>query len=192
MTDINDEKFPWGYDIAVYLEKALERLRITHPWAEFAMFSGDFSYTIEEEDGKRVFVRYARAGKTSVRAVRDLNAAAFIDSVIDDNVHDVERANPVKEVFDIPLPPGISIGSAWVLEKYQFRTHELGGCSSMIQAGNRVTGGNREFFIPPDFFRGTYDDFLDRYNGMVPGIFGLDRDYLEKVPGFREFLGFSS
>ncbi|WP_019001880.1 hypothetical protein [Succinimonas amylolytica] len=192
MTDSFNDRFPYGFCADVYLAKALEKLRLTHPWAEAGMFSRDFSYAVEEENGRMVFVRYCRAGNKSVREVRDLDSAAFIDSVISDNVYDVERANPVKEVFDIPLPPGISIGSDWVLEKYQFRTHELGGCSSMVQAGNRVTGGNREFFIPPEFFRGSFDDFLEQYNRMVPGAFGLDRDYLKGVSGLGEFLGFSS
>ena len=108
---------------------------------------------------------------------------------IGDNESWVESANPVKDVFEISIPGGIDI-SGWMLERYEFRTHELGGYSSMIQAGNRNTGGNREFFIPPEFFKRTFEEFLDKYNEMMPETFCLDKSYLEDIPGLKAFLGF--
>ena len=91
--------------------------------------------------------------------------------------------------IEIPVSGGIDI-CGWTLERYEFRTHRLGGYSSMIQAGNRYTGGNREFFIPPSFFEGSFDEFLEKYNEMVPGAFGLDGSYLAKIPELKAFLGF--
>ena len=61
----------------------------------------------------------------------------------------------------------------------------------MIQAGNRYTGGNREFFLPDSFFDGSFEDFVERYNDFVPGPFRIDPDFLETVPGLKAFLGFN-
>ena len=61
-----------------------------------------------------------------------------------------------------------------------------------VQAGDRVTGGTREFFIPPDCFETkSYEEFLDRYLEIVPGgAFGLYKKDLLSDTGLKEFLGY--
>ncbi len=61
-----------------------------------------------------------------------------------------------------------------------------------VQAGNRSTGGNREFFITPDCFEAkTYDEFLDRYLQIVPGgSFGLSKEDLLPDEKLKSFFGY--
>ena len=59
----------------------------------------------------------------------------------------------------------------------------------MVQAGNRCTGGNRVFFIPPSLLKGSYEDFLDKYNEMVPGCFGVDKEYPQNVGWIKGVFG---
>ena len=100
-----------------------------------------------------------------------------------------EVKNPVVEVFKLPIPCGVDL-CGWFLERYEFRKHELDGISSMIQAGNRSTGGNRHFYLPDSFFEGTYDEFIEKYNNLVPGCFSLEKEWLDKNKGLKKFLGF--
>ena len=61
-----------------------------------------------------------------------------------------------------------------------------------MQAGDRVTGGSRTFFITPYCFEAkTYDEFLDRYLEIVPGSsFGLGKEELYKNDKLKSFLGY--
>ena len=61
-----------------------------------------------------------------------------------------------------------------------------------VTAGDRVTGGSREFFITPNCFKAkTYDEFLDRYQEIVPGrSFGLTKDDLLKDEKLKKFFGY--
>ncbi len=187
-----EEKFIYGMDINTYIEKALEKIRIVHPWATKDMFRENYSYAIEEENGKPIFVSYFTWSPGEVdREVRDYDAEKFIQSIVRDNEWWVEGKNEVKDIYAIPLPAGISI-SGWNLERYEFRTHILGGYSSEITVGDRSAGGSREFFIPPSFFEGTYDEFIKKYNEYIDSPFMLDQTLLEYAVGLKEFLGFAS
>ena len=61
-----------------------------------------------------------------------------------------------------------------------------------MQAGNRTTGGTREFFITPYCFEAkTYEEFLDRYLEIVPGrSFGLSKEDLLSDEKLKTFLGY--
>ena len=61
-----------------------------------------------------------------------------------------------------------------------------------VTAGNRSTGGSRDFFITPDCFEAkTYEEFLDRYLEIVPGhSFGLGKKDLLPDKDLKEFLGY--
>ena len=80
--------------------------------------------------------------------------------------------------------------SGWYLERYEFNEHKLGGYSAFVQAGDRVAGGSRTFFIPDSYMKGTYEEFLDKYCELVPGYFGLGKADLINDKGLKEFLGF--
>ena len=66
----------------------------------------------------------------------------------------------------------------------------MGGYSVFCQAGDRVAGGSRTFFIPPDYFNGTYDEFLDKYIELVPSVFGFTKEELAEIPELKKFLGY--
>ncbi len=184
-----NERFPYGQDANAYIDKAFEKIKETYPWATKDMFGKAYSYTIEEEEGKMVFVKYIKQSDDSVdRRVIGSDEDRFIKTIVRDNEWYIEKANPVKDIYELPIG-GVDI-CGWTLERYEFRSHILGGYSSMIQAGNRSTGGSREFFIPPSFLEGTYEEFLAKYNDMVPGVFVLEKEWLENAQELKAFLGF--
>ena len=53
-----DERFPYGYDVQVYLDKAFEQLKETMFWATKEMLDDRYVYTIEQENGVYNFVSY--------------------------------------------------------------------------------------------------------------------------------------
>ncbi|MBR0137846.1 MAG: hypothetical protein IJM15_05500 [Erysipelotrichaceae bacterium] len=182
-------KFKYGYNVEKYIDKAIEKMKDTYPWAERSMFREQWRYAIEKKNGIYQYVSYFDWGKGDIeRQIRDVDAEGFIDSIIEDNSDWIEDANMIVDTFEVPHY-GIEI-AGWYLESYQFRKHALGGYSAFVQAGNRSTGGSRTFFIPPHYMEGTFSEFLDLYCELVPGHFGLVRSDLEDVEGLKEFLGF--
>jgi len=122
-----DNKFPYGTDVNKYIEKALLKIRVAHPWATPEMFNKKYSYAIEEKNGQFVYVSYYKWDDGEVeRNEYDCGGDKFIELIIGNNESWVESSNPVRNVFELP----------------------------------------------------------------VPGAFGLDRSYLEKIPGLKAFLGF--
>ena len=183
------EKFAYGMDINIYIEKALEKIKISHPWATKEMFRKNYSYAIEEENGKHVFAAYFAWSEDEVdREVRDYDAEEFIQSIVGDHEWWIEGENKVKDIYEIPLTHGKDI-LGWNLERYEFRAHELGGYSAQITAGARSTGGSRTFFLPASFFEGTFEEFIEKYNEYVDVPFRLDRTILECSAGLEDFLG---
>ena len=186
-----DEKFPYGYDAEVYVEKALEKMKITYPWATREMFRKNWRYAIEEENGEHVYVSYFAWSKKDIeRCVRRGGADEFINSIADDQRLRIESANPVAERFAVPFG-GVEV-NGWHLEGYEFRTHVLGGYSAWVQAGDRNIGGSRTFFIPPAFFDGTYEEFLDRVVTLSSAAhYGFTAEELYQKEGLKEFFGFA-
>ena len=180
-------------DVNFYIEEALKKLKETYPWATKKMFRKNYTYKIEKINDKYQFISYHKWSDNDIdKEIIDINKEEIINLIIRENESSIEDANPVKEIFKIPLECGID-AHGWTLEIYQFRSHKLGGYSSYVQAGNRSTGGSREFFIPPSYMKGNFDKFLEKYEELVPPwAFGLDKEYLKKVSGLKEFLGFKN
>ena len=164
------KKFPYGYDINVYIDKAFEQAKELYPWAEKSMLRKNLSYAIEKkENGRYAFVRYFKWSKTDIeRKVLDCDSEGFIKRFIDDHGSWIEMVNPVKETFNvIDLIPRV------------------------LQAGDRSGGASRTIFIPPAYFKLSWDEFLDKYAELVPpGAFYLDKEELKDAPGLKAFLGF--
>ena len=61
-----------------------------------------------------------------------------------------------------------------------------------VTAGDRTTGGSRDFFITPYCFEAkTYAEFLDRYLKIVPDYsFGLGMEELLPDNDLKRFLGY--
>ena len=75
---------------------------------------------------------------------------------------------------------------------YVFSKLKTGAYRVDVQAGDRVTGANRTFFITPYCFEAkTYEEFLNRYLEIVPGEdFGLSRKNLLPDKELKRFLGY--
>ena len=80
----------------------------------------------------------------------------------------------------------------WNLESYVFYKLRTGDYKVSVTAGNRTTGGSREFFITPYCFEAkTYEEFLDRYLEIIPDYsFGLGKKELLPDRKLQEFLGY--
>ena len=100
------------------------------------------------------------------------------------------RGNPVVAEYAVPFESVDANG--WWLEKYIIYKLKTGDYKVYVQAGDRTTGGGREFFITPDCFEAkTYEEFLDRYLEIVPGSsFGLKKEDLAPNEDLRKFFGY--
>ena len=185
-----NEKFPYGYDVNVYINKALERMKELYPWAKKEMFRKEWSYAIEKVNDEFQFVTYFKWKDGQIdREVLNCDAEQFIETIVNHHHDWIEDENPVTETFNVPSACRCSGG--WFLEVYRFQKHDLGGYSAFVQAGNRSAGGSRTFFIPPAYFKLPWDEFLDKYLELVPpGPFYVSRTDLEKAEGLKEFLGY--
>ena len=113
----------------------------------------------------------------------------FYSAILNHNEYKIASYNPIKDTFKVPIACGTD-AHGWYLERYEFSSHELGGYTVFVQAGDRTTGGSRTFYIPQDYFDGTFDEFLDKYTVLVPRSFGMGKEDLKNTKGLKEFLGF--
>ena len=187
------EKFPYGYDVNVYIDKAFERMKELYPWAEKSMLREGWSYAIEKEGSRYQYVAYFKWNNNDIdRYVINGDCEDFIRHFISDHESWVQWKNKVKEELSVKslIPPGTCI-RGWYMECYEFRSHVLGGYSVYLQGGDRSAGGSRTIFIPPAYFELSWDEFLDKYEELVPpGAFYLGKEELKDAPGLKAFLGF--
>ncbi len=186
-------KFPYKYDINKYLEKAKEIIFDSYPWATEDMLDDKYEYKIEKVGGVYEFVSYyhnydgeiLRKVLTWIKSDSD-----FYDYIKDMHEYSIQSKNPKYKTFKVPISCGTML-HGWYLERYEFNKHFYGGYSAFVQAGDRVTGGSRTFFIPQDYFDGSFDEFLDKYVKLVsPGAFGMSKEDLKNAEGLKKFLGF--
>ena len=183
-------RFFLGTDVEAYVDEAVRRLKKKYPWADKSMFSSQCSYKVEVEDGRKAFISYVdRYDGTFRRDDENWDGELFIKRIMIDQESRIQSANEIKEVLDVRPDYGVDC-HGWCLERFEFRSHVLGGYSAFVQAGDRCTGGSREFFFAPDEMSGTFEEFLDKNGELLSGAFGLTRDYMERFKGLKEFLGF--
>jgi hypothetical protein len=183
------KKFIYGYDVNKYIDKAIEKMSFTYPWVSKKLFDKRYEYLIEKISNKYQFEYIYHWDDSSEKKILDVDSEGFIQRIIWDQEYAVEKVNEVKDVFVVPGQSG-KVLHDWHLENYEFRSHKLGGYSVFCQAGDRVTGGSRTFFIPPSYFEGDYDSFLDKYIKLVPPSFGFTREELANIPELKKFLGY--
>ena len=185
-----NKKFPFGYDVNAYIDKAFEQMREDFPWATRDMIAEHTNYGIEKVGDDYQYVSYhAKYDGTLEARPNDIDSEEFIRRLSSGHDWELESTNPVKETMDVPASCRCS--GDWFLEVYRIQKHELGGFSAHVQAGNRSAGGSRTFFIPASYFKLPWEVFLDKYLELVPpGSFYVDRDDLENAVGLKEFLGF--
>ena len=182
-----EEKFKFGTDINVYLEKAFNNVKKEYRWLDRKMNS--WQYDIRRVDGDLEFVRRYR--NESGFSVYDVESAErFIESVEYDYQSGALQANPTMASY-APSFGHISL-HGWNLESYVFYKLKSGDYKVSVTAGDRVAGGSRDFFITPYCFEAkTYEEFLDRYLEIVPDYsFGLGKKELLPDKELKRFLGY--
>ncbi len=184
-----EEKFRYGMDIEVYLKKAYDLVKKDYHWLTKSIAGKAGRYEIRQVDGDWEFVK-AYGKKDDFSVVDCGSAEEFVERVVWDYQREALRANPVVSEYAVPFG-GVEI-HGWYLEHYIFSKMRSGDYKVEVQAGDRVTGGTREFFITPDCFEAkTYEEFLDRYLEIVPGYsFGLNKEDLLPDKKLKEFLGY--
>ena len=182
-------KFKFGMDIESYLEKAYENVKKDYRWFDRKMAEEYSQFAIKKVSGDWEFVRKYKGNKKYY--VCDCpTAEKFIEMVECAYQEAALRANPVVDEYKV------SFGSieiqGWYLEKYIFYKLRSGDYKVSVQAGDRVTGGGRDFFITPHCFETeSYEEFLDRYLEIVPaGSFGLGKEELLPDEKLKKFLGY--
>ena len=185
-----NEKFPYGYDVNAYIDKAFEQMKADFPWATREMIADNTNLGIAKIDGEYEYVSYHSQYDGTKKAYKeDMDCEAFLRRLASGRDWELQRANPVKEYIDVQASNTCS--GDWFLECYRIQKHELGGYSAYITAGNRSAGGSRTIFIPASYFKLPWDEFLDKYLSLVsPGSFFVSRSDLERAPRIKEFLGY--
>ena len=180
------EKFPYGYDLNAYIDKAFEQMKADFPWATRDMIPEQTYYGIEKVGDDYQYVRYySNYGPD----ILNVDCEEFIRRLASDHDWELEKANPVKECIDVEASNRCS--GDWFLECYQIQKHEKGGYSVYVTAGNRSAGGSKTVFIPASYFKLSWEEFLDKYLDLAtPGSFYVGRADLERDPRIKEFLGF--
>ena len=184
-----DIKFKYGTDIEPYLEKAYENVKKDYRWIDKELVEKYCRHAIKKVNGDWEFVRKYKGNRKYY--VCDYNSAdRFIESVEDDYQSAALRANPAVARYSVPFERIELFG--WYLERYEFLKLKTGDYKVYVQAGDRTTGGSREFFITPYCFEAeTYEEFLDRYLEIVPGrSFGLYKEDLLSNEKLKSFLGY--
>ena len=184
-----EEKFKFGMDIEVYLEKAFENVKKDYRWLDKKMLKDACQYSIKQVDGDWEFIEKYKGNRHDFICECG-SAERFIERVEEEYKDAALNANPVVDTYEPPFK-SIEI-RGWNLEKYVFYKLKSGDYKVFVQAGDRVTGGSRTFFITPYCFEAkTYDEFLKRYLEIVPGeSFGLSRKNLLPNKELKKFLGY--
>ncbi|MBR6094883.1 MAG: hypothetical protein IKP92_07685 [Lachnospiraceae bacterium] len=184
-----EEKFKFGTDIDVYLERAFNNVKKDYRWLDKKMLENTWQYDIRKVKGDFEFVRrYPPEEKYSVYDVE--SAERFIESV--EYVYQNAALMANKTVASYAVSFGHISLHGWNLERYAFYKLKSGDYKVSVTAGDRTTGGSRDFFITPYCFEAkTYEEFLDRYLEIVPDYsFGLGKKELLPDKKLQEFLGY--
>lgn len=184
-----ETKFKYGMDISVYLEKAYEKVKKEYRWLNKDMLRKHCQFAIIQVDGEWEFARKFR--NDNEFHVFDCSPAdRFLECVENEYQEAALRENSVVAEYKVPF--GCVEINGWYLERYVIYKLKSGDYKVSVTAGDRVTGGSREFFITPDCFEAkTYEEFLDRYLEIVPGnSFGLDKKDLLPNEELKEFFGY--
>ena len=184
-----NRKFRLGQDIEVYIEKAFENVKKDYHWLDRKTADAQYRYEIKKIGGSLEFVVYYGDSKNYYVCDCD-SSERFIELVEHDYQNAALRANSVVSSYEVHF--GHVEIHGWNLERYVFSKLQSGDYKVNVQAGDRVTGGGREFFITPSCFEAdTYEEFLDRYLEIVPGrSFGLYKEDLLPDKKLKKFLGY--
>ncbi len=182
-------KFQLGMDIEVYLEKAFENVKKDYRWFDKTIAEEYCRFAIKKVNGDWEFVRKYK-GNRKYYVCDCASSERFIEMVEHDYQEAAIRANSVVDEYKVSF--GCIEIHGWYLERYIFYKLRSGDYKVSVQAGDRVTGGGRDFFITPYCFEAKdYEEFLDRYLEIVPArSFGLGKEELLPDKKLKKFLGY--
>ena len=184
-----DVKFAYGMDIETYINMTYEKVKNDYRWFTREMADKYCQYSIIQVDGEWEFARRFRDDKEF-----HLYDCETTESLLRNMEYEYQEAalqeNTVVAEYAVPF--GSVDVHGWGLEKYIVYKLKSGDYKVYVQAGDRTTGGSREFFITPDCFEAkTYGEFLDRYLEIVPGgEFGLKKKDLAPNRDLMKFFGY--
>jgi len=73
------EKFPYGYDVNAYIDKAFEQMKADFPWATREMIADNTNLGIEKMDGEYQYVSYHSQYDGTRKAYKeDLDCEEFL------------------------------------------------------------------------------------------------------------------
>ena len=184
-----EKKFKFGTDINVYIKMAFDSVKKDYRWLDINMINNSWQYGIQEVDGDLEFVRRSR-GKRKYSVYDVESAERFVECLKNDYREEALRENGSVACYS-PSFGHIEI-HGWNLESYVFHRLKSGDYKVSVTAGDRTTGGSRDFFITPHCFEAeTYEEFLDRYLEIVPEYsFGLGKKDLLPDGKLKKFLGY--
>ena len=116
------KKFPYGYDVNAYIDKAFELMKEEFPWATREMITRNTNWGIEKVGDDYQYVSYySRHDGTLKPFSEDIDCEEFLHRLASNHDWDLEMANPVKEKIDVPTSNRCR--GDWYLEVYQIRKH---------------------------------------------------------------------
>ena len=92
------EKFPYGYDVNAYIDKAFEQMKADFPWATREMIAENTNLGIEKMDGEYQYVSYHSRYDGTLKAYKeDVDCEEFLRRLASGRDWELGKANPVKE-----------------------------------------------------------------------------------------------
>ena len=77
------KKFPYGYKVDKYIEKAVEEMKYTYPWAKKELFDKRYEYRIEKVNNRYQYAYiYHWQDSSDEKKVLDMDGEEF--SIFDD------------------------------------------------------------------------------------------------------------
>ncbi len=188
-------KFPYGYDINIYVERAFRKLKTMFPWVTKDDLNPEYRYNIEMIDDKYEYVEYCvqkdGSEKYYIMSEREgMSPDSFVRTFIFRNKEYLLEHDEVISECSI-LPPESTDPGGWHIERYVIQKRKRGDYTLFVQSGDRNSGSFSVTLIPRTCFEAdNFDEFLARYAEALPS-FGVDTDFLYRNSDFRSFLGYA-
>lgn len=185
-----------GWDILQYEKAIIEEMKTDYEWYTEDMLRNIDNITIDKID--ELVESLKNYDPSSLYAKRVLEAP---QDVVKDIAHSIQQnieRFPDKYLkllneYVVPFLPE-ELGGGWRLEDYRFKKYEGNVMISSVTAGDRCSGGSRNFYIPSRMIKEhTYKEFLDAYFDTIasPKSFGLGTEALIHDGRLKAFLGYT-
>ena len=97
-----NKKFPYGYDVNAYIDKAFEQMKADFPWATRDMIAEHTCYGIAKVGGDYQYVAFWNNDEGKPEPYpQKTDCEGFLVKLANGHEWELERANPVKEYIDV-------------------------------------------------------------------------------------------